>query len=71
MTTDAFSSKSEFGRRRKMNFCEENFSKKGKRRTLARSLSFSLSVSFTQNRDEKEEEQEDGEEVAIARRKKE
>ena len=47
------------------------FQKKGKRRTLARSLSFSLSVSFTQNRDEKEEEQEDGEEVAIARRKKE
>ncbi len=35
-------------------------------------LSRSLSVSFTQNRDEKEEEeQEDGEEVPIARRKKE
>jgi len=28
-------------------------------------------VSFTQNRDEKEEEEEDGEEVAIARLKKE
>lgn len=49
-----------------MNFCEEIFQKKkAKDVVLSR-------VSFTQNRDEKEEEeQEDGEEVAIARRKKE
>ena len=65
VTTDAFSLKSEFGRRRKMNFCEENFQKKkAKDVVLSR-------VSFTQNRDEKEEEEEDGEEVAIARLKKE
>ena len=48
-----------------MNFCEEIFQKK-----KAKDVVLSP-VSFTQNRDEKEEEEEDGEEVAIARLKKE
>tara|TARA_Y100000994_G_C15701769_1_gene445416 strand:+ start:1038 stop:1184 length:147 start_codon:yes stop_codon:yes gene_type:complete len=48
-----------------MNFCEEIFQKKRQK------TSFSLVSLSLQNRYEKEEEEEDGEEVAIARRKKE